>query len=237
MDSEWWDRLSLRWRGRQMHRQLVTSPALLRTRETLLGVDTARIAKRPLATSRFVAIDTETTGLHAYGGDAIVAIALLELEHDRLTGREYLSLVNPQRPIPPAATAIHGLGDRDVAGAPTLGEVLPAVVEFIGDAVLVGHHIQFDLRFINRYLMQVLACRLGNPALDTMLLYLAHSGRIGHYTLEEVSAHCGIAITDRHSARGDALAAAGIFHALAPKLATAQTPVSRLLERQFDNGP
>ena len=192
---------------------------------------------RPVAETRFVVLDTETTGLYAYAGDQVVAIAVLELEGLVPTGRHWSSLVNPGRPIPAEATAIHGITDEQVAGAPALDTVLPVVDAFLADAPLVGHHTAFDLRFINRARRRAGRPPLRNPVLDTMLLYLATSGRLGHYTLEEVAGACGVTIRHRHTALGDARAAADIFACLVPRLVDPQRPLRSLLAAQRQAGP
>jgi DNA polymerase-3 subunit epsilon len=153
------------------------------------------------------------------------------------TGREYLQLINPERPIPQESTAIHGINDNDVANSPPISDVLPDIAEFIGDAVLIGHHINFDIRFLNKYFKRELGCQLRNPYLDTMLLFTSHTGRIGQYSLEEVADCCKIKVVDRHTARGDALMAGGIFTCLAPMLSSPHDAVNHLYNQQFGNEP
>jgi len=187
--------------------------------------------------SRFVVMDTETTGFHVYAGDEIISIAMLEFEGLTATGREYTQLINPKRLIPAESTAIHHITDQDVVDCPEIAAVLPDIAEFIGDAVIIGHHINFDIRFLNRYLKQQMGCQLRNPSLDTMLLFTSHTGRIGHYTLEEVAECCHIEMLDRHTARGDALMAAGIFSCLAPMLSTPGDTVNHLYNQQLGYDP
>lgn len=67
-----------------------------------------------IASTRFVVLDTETTGLPAYSGDEIIDIAKYEMDGLQLTGRHYQTLINPQRHIPAESTAIHHLTDKDV---------------------------------------------------------------------------------------------------------------------------
>ena len=186
----------------------------------------------PVEQTRFVVLDTETTGFKAYGGDEIVSIALLEMHGLELTGREFTSLVNPRRSIPPTSTAIHNICDADVVHAPVIEEVLHDVTQFIGESVLVGHHVPFDLHFLNKALHQKFRCRLRNPWLDTMLMYVAFSGRLGHYTLEDVARFCNVEIRDRHTARGDALITAAMFKTLASCLIAGHRTVSTLIKRQ-----
>lgn len=194
------------------------------------------LTRAPLAQSRFVVIDTETTGLHAYADDEIVSIALIELQGLEITGQVYTTLVNPRRAIPPLSTDIHHITDADVAGAPVIEEVLFDVISFIGDSILIGHHVQFDLRFLNKTLYPLCRGRLRHPCLDTMMLYTAVSGRLGHYALEDVAQFCRVTIRGRHTAYGDAMATAAIFQALAPRLSRVEQPVSRLLQCQHAVG-
>ena len=190
----------------------------------------------PVEEARFVVLDTETTGFKVYGGDEIVSIALLEMHGLEPTGREFTTLVNPRRAIPPASTAIHSIGDADVVHAPVIEDVLHDVTRFIGESVLVGHHLPFDLRFLNKALHRRFRCRLRNPWLDTMLMYVALSGRLGHYTLEDVARFCGVEIRDRHTARGDALMTAAMFRTLAAGLSAGHRTVSTLIKRQTQAG-
>ena len=196
--------------------------------------DPQQLRQQAIATTRFVVLDTETTGLHAYGGDEIIDIALIELQGLQATGRVYQSYINPQRPIPATSTVFHHLTDKDVTDAPTLLEVMPKILDFIDNAVLVGHHINFDIRFINKALQQYCHAQIQNPWVDTMLLYLEHRGQIGHYTLEEVARNCQVEITHRHSAEGDARATASIFVHLVTQLDSTRDTVNRLVKAQYE---
>jgi len=229
-------RLSTGFR-RRFHKEVcLIDPVQRALHEGLEAVDPRPLMEQSVEEARFVVMDTETTGLRAYAGDEIVSIALLELEGLRSTGRELVTLVNPGRPIPDAATRIHGIRDQDVPGSPSLAELLPEVVRFIGGSVIVGHHINFDLRFLNRALQRELLSKLYHPWLDTMLLYSGVSGRVGHYTLEEVAAQCGVPLTDRHSAKGDAATAAAVFCCLVGALKQDDGTVAELIGRQYELG-
>jgi DNA polymerase-3 subunit epsilon len=96
-----------------------------------------------------IVVDIESTGLSA--GDRIVSVAASAAGG----GAEFYELVNPLRPIPRAATRVHGLRDRDVAGAPPWAEVGRRFWAFVrahgGESVtLVAHNASFDMRFILR---------------------------------------------------------------------------------------
>lgn len=207
-------------------RSLAERQALL---ERCTRFDRASLLATPLAEARFVVIDTETTGLQAYAGDEIIQIALLEYQGLQPTGREFVSLVHPARPIPAESTAIHGIDDAMVATAPVIDHLIDDIVDFIGHAVVVGHHVAFDLRFLNRVMHRSLFCRLPQPEVDTMLLYLEYSGRFGHYGLEEVAAACNIDIERRHDARADAVVCGRIFARLVGELIGDGADVAKLL--------
>ncbi|WP_455211210.1 3'-5' exonuclease [Kaarinaea lacus] len=212
---------------------LLSEPRMRQLHERLVSFNANEILHKPVAQSRFVVIDTETTGFKAYAGDEICSIALMELQGTEQTGKNYNSLVNPGRPIPAESTAIHGIHDDDVKGAPVIEQILIDIADFIGESVVIGHHIGFDLRFLNRILQKELLCRLKHPWLDTMLLYHAASGRIGHYCLDEVATTMNISLEDRHTAKGDARITASLFKALVERLEAVEIPVQELVDKQF----
>jgi len=236
-----------------LHRLLVTFQANLKRRKGIhsylsdpylqslhnicVQLDPKQIATQIASNTRFVVIDTETTGFHAYSGDEIVSISLLAMDGLTLTGKEYHRFVNPQRKIPAESTAIHGINDQDVAHCPTIRDIIGEIIEFIDHAVIVGHHVNFDIRFLNKTLQKQLFCTLVNPWIDTMLLYTACSGRVGHYTLDEVAAVCKIINPARHTAAGDAITTAMIFQQLAKRfIKTEETCIEKLLAAQYEVG-
>ena len=110
---------------------------------------------------REIVLDTETTGLDPEAGHRIVEIACVELLHRLPTGREFRKYVNPERDMPEAAQAIHGLSTEFLAEQPPFAAIVEEFLEFIGEAPLVIHNAEFDLKFLNAEL-----ARLGRPAID-----------------------------------------------------------------------
>lgn len=90
-------------------------------------------------------LDTETTGFAA-GRDKVVEIAILDADGNALLN----TLVNPERSIPAASTAVHGIRDQDVRTAPRWHEIEDEVVRLLAGCELVGHNIAFDVRFLGR---------------------------------------------------------------------------------------
>lgn len=114
---------------------------------------------------REIVLDTETTGLDPLGGDRIIEIAALEIVNEYLTGKKFHVYINPQREIPDSAFKIHGISNEFVRDKPFFCDILDDFIEFIGDAPLVAHNAEFDLKFINEELR-----RAGRPPLETNLV-------------------------------------------------------------------
>jgi DNA polymerase III subunit epsilon len=91
-------------------------------------------------------VDVETTGLFPGGHDRIVEIGIVRMTVAGETLEEYVSLVNPERDIGP--TDIHGIRARDVLDAPTFADLVGDVCGRIRGAIVGGHNVQFDARFI-----------------------------------------------------------------------------------------
>lgn len=104
---------------------------------------------------REIVLDTETTGMDPEDGHRIVEIGAVELENHLPTGRVLQIYINPERPVPPEATAVHGLTDAFLAKKPVFSQVYSEFIEFIGDAKLVIHNAEFDMKFISHHLKQV----------------------------------------------------------------------------------
>lgn len=237
MPTETLHRLLVTFQANLKRNQGIADPYLQTLHNFCTQLEPKKIAAQLALEARFVVIDTETTGFHAYSGDEIVSISLLEMEGLTLTGEEYHRFVNPQRKIPPESTKIHGINDQEVAHCPTIQEIIGEIIEFIDNAVIVGHHVNFDIRFLNKTLQKQLFCTLSNPWLDTMLLYSACSGRVGHYTLDEIAAICKIINPARHTAAGDALTTAMIFQQLTKRLLTDEKMcIAELLATQYNIG-
>lgn len=98
---------------------------------------------------REIVLDTETTGLNPFDGHRIVEIGAVELWRQVPTGRTYHQYINPERPMPEDAFAVHGLGDAFLADKPVFTAIVRDFLAFIADAPLVIHNAAFDMRFLN----------------------------------------------------------------------------------------
>ena len=173
----------------------------------------------PLLSLDAVVIDTETTGLDPRKARAIELAAVRLSAGKLIDGGSFRQLLRPAgESIPAETTRIHGIDDAMVAKSPPFAEVWPGFNAFVGQAVVIGHAIGFDLAVLKR------ECDLaGLPwkrprTLDTRLLAQIAAPELAGYTLEMLAAWLGIDAADRHSALGDATMTARVFLALVPKL-------------------
>ena len=123
---------------------------------------------------REIVLDTETTGLSPEEGHRIVEIGCVELINhivsDRPDGKRQF-YINPERPMPAEAFAVHGLSDEFLAEKPVFSAVADDFLAFIGDAPLVIHNAEFDMRFLNAELRLLgFAALPRNRAVDTLAM-------------------------------------------------------------------
>ncbi|MCP5419017.1 MAG: CBS domain-containing protein [Gammaproteobacteria bacterium] len=174
----------------------------------------------PLADLTAVVLDTETTGLEVANA-RIVQIGAVRVEQGQIQPAEtFLSLVNPGIPIPRTATAVHGIDNAAVQAAPPFATVKARLDDFLGNAVVVGQSIGFDLAILLRETRRIGSHWEPSHFLDTKLLYAVLSGDSREHSLDDLMAKLAVTIDHRHAALSDAWATAEIFIRLIPLLAT-----------------
>lgn len=174
--------------------------------------------KQNLSDASYVIFDTETTGLQPFRGDRITSLAAVIVEKGVIQDRSFNMLVNPQRPISAASSRITGITNDMVSDKPTLHEVLPDFLDFIGNKTLVAHCAAFDLAFLNVELCRIAPVRILNPVIDTYLVANIMLPEMKNYSLENLVNRLGLQMKERHTALGDSLMAAEIFLYLLEKL-------------------
>jgi DNA polymerase-3 subunit epsilon len=104
---------------------------------------------------REIVFDTETTGLDPAQGDRLIEIGCIELVNRFPTGNTFHRYFNPERDVPEAAFAIHGLSSDFLKDKPLFAHSADELIAFIGDAPLVAHNALFDLAFLNAELERI----------------------------------------------------------------------------------
>lgn len=173
----------------------------------------------PLADVTFVVVDLETTGGSPKQA-GITEIGAVKVRGGEVLG-EFGTLINPQVAIPPFIAALTGITDALVASAPTLNGVLPSLLEFIGDAVVVAHNAPFDVGFL------MAACagqglEWPKPAVvDTVRLarVALHRDEVRNCKLGTLAAFMHSPVTPNHRALDDARATVAVLHGLLERVA------------------
>lgn len=99
---------------------------------------------------REIIFDTETTGLDPKSGDRLVEIGCIEMVNRVATGSTFHAYFNPDRDMPAAAEAVHGLSITFLSDKPRFHERAAEFLEFIGEETkLVAHNAGFDFGFVN----------------------------------------------------------------------------------------
>lgn len=112
---------------------------------------------RPLRDITFCVVDLETTGASVRAGDRITEVGAVKVRAGEVLG-EFQTFVDPGVSVPPEITALTGITDRLLSGAPRIDSVLPAFLEFAAGTVLVAHNAPFDTGFLKHE-----ATVLGHP--------------------------------------------------------------------------
>jgi len=180
------------------------------------------VGDSPIEDYEFVVLDTELTGFNARG-DEIVSIGAVRIKGMRIVvGDNFYTVVKPKRHLPKKSILIHRITSERVKSAPEIEEVIPAFIQYCGNALLVGHHVHLDLSFINRECRRIMGGMMHNPSLDCALLARTHSAisrRRGQrssgiglsYNLVEVARRYGLPLFQPHDAFEDAVQTAYLF--------------------------
>jgi len=165
----------------------------------------------------FVVVDVEATGAKT-PPNRLIELGAYRIRGGRIVDK-FLSLVNPEIPIPRFVASLTGISNDMVKNAPVFAEVAPQWLDFVSDSVLVAHNAPFDTSFLNHEISRVYANhRMVNPHLCTVRLSRRAFPDLSNHRLETIAQHFSIPIASRHRAGSDALATAEIFIVLLTEL-------------------
>jgi DNA polymerase-3 subunit epsilon len=167
----------------------------------------------------FVVVDLETTGGAAGAGAGITEVGAVKVRGGQRLG-ELATLVNPGVRVPPFVTVLTGITTAMVAEAPPIQVVLPSLLEFLGDAVLVAHNAPYDVGFLKA------ACAAGGyrwpgpVVLDTVALArrVLIAEEVRDRRLATLATHFHTSARPTHRALDDARATVEVLHALIARL-------------------
>ena len=173
----------------------------------------------PLFDVTFCVLDLETTGGSAANCE-ITEIGAVKYKHGELLG-SFQTLVDPGAPIPPSIVVLTGITQAMVFDAPKIVDVLPTFLEFIGDSVIVGHNVRFDMSFLNAASIRHGYGRLPQKTVDTAgLARRLVRNEVQNLRLQTLAAHFRSPTTPNHRALEDARATAHVLHGLLERAGT-----------------
>lgn len=173
-----------------------------------------------LQLDEYVVFDLETTGLSPWGGDEIIEIGAMKIFGDKIDEENiFHTLVNPKRLIAPEATRINGITNEMVANAPTLDEVFPKFLDYVGNAWLVAQNAKFDMSFVMKYLMQN-KVKKQLEVYDTVIFSRRCFPTENRHNLDLICQRLGLCYeaSERHRSMGDVRLTAKAFVLLRDRL-------------------
>lgn len=171
----------------------------------------------PIDRVRFVVLDSETTGLNPRTDRIITIGAVAVSGGEILLEDSFHALLKVAKNT--SAVAVHGITRDEARGGVDEEEALARFLDYLGDGVIVGHHIGHDIATLDAGYERGWGLQTMNRSLDTMDLTLhlerdgAFAGQppIRHYTLDALCEMFNVIPHDRHTAGGDAFLTAQVF--------------------------
>lgn len=164
----------------------------------------------------FAVVDVETTGVGPRNQDRITEIAVVIVQGERIE-TVFDTLVNPERPIAPIATALTNITNDMVKDAPTFAEVADEVLRVLAGRVFVAHNARFDWGLVAGELRRTRGFELAGPQVCTVRMSRRLVADLESYALGSMAHHFGLENPARHRAAGDALVTARLLHRLLPR--------------------
>ena len=176
-----------------------------------------------------IVLDTETTGLD-FTRERMVEFAAVRLENGKITD-EYQTLINPQQHIRKSSMAIHGITPEMVEDAPSEADVMPKILDFIGDYPIVAHNAIFDYSFLNEAKIRLNGERLKNPRIDTQAMFREIAPDLESHGLDVLTERFHVELKNHHRAMADAMGLALAY----PKLKKLYLQRLDWEKKQLDN--
>ena len=159
-------------------------------------------------------LDIETTG-GQFNEEGITEIAIYKFDGHEIVD-QFISLVNPEKPIQPFVVKLTGINNAMLRSAPKFYEIAKRIIEITEDCIVVAHNASFDYRILRTEFN-----RLGYDYIKPTLCTVELSQKLipgqASYSLGKLVRSLGIAVTDRHRASGDALATVKLFKMILAK--------------------
>ncbi len=160
----------------------------------------------------YIVFDIETTGLDS-SYDEIIEIAALKVKNNKVIS-QFHSLIKPTQEIDEYITELTGITNEMVADAPSIQQILPKFVEFVGNDILVGHNVNFDINFVYDYLCRNEFEGLKNNFIDTMRLARKLLPELQHHRLIDLAMFFNVDASNNHRSLKDCEITLNIYEKL-----------------------
>jgi DNA polymerase III epsilon subunit family exonuclease len=150
-----------------------------------------------------IVLDTETTGLD-YTRERIIEFAAVKLENGKIKDK-FQTLINPKQHIRKSSIAIHGITEDMVKDAPIESEILPEILNFIGEYPIVAHNAVFDYSFLNEASLRVFNKELSNTKIDTQQMFKEIFPDLESHGLEALTRKFNVEFNLHHRAMADTM--------------------------------
>ena len=180
------------------------------SQDNLLNFAEVKQVPKFLQNKTFVCYDFETTGLHYVNGDRIIEIGAVKIENGKIT-EKFMSFIDPEKHIPEEASAISGIVDSDVKGAPTADKVLQDFYKWTRGAIIIGYN---NINFDNIFLIgqgKDARWNFDNETDDVYRWAQKYVRGAKNYRLKTIADKLGVTLDNAHRAVYDALATAEVF--------------------------
>lgn len=179
--------------------------------------------QRPIEQLNFVVLDTETTGLNPEK-DSMVSFGAIKIQNGRIQVKTSIEAYFETSDNKKEALQIHEiLSPKDPIQVDVFAK---ALLKYLANHIIVGHHIGFDLKILEKSLESYGLKKILNPVLDTQYLatrlekgyhYDVSMGKPGEYSLDSLCERYQVPLDDRHTAARDAFLTAQLLLKLLKK--------------------
>jgi DNA polymerase III epsilon subunit family exonuclease len=191
-----------------------------------------QLIDQPIEEVPIASLDMEMTGLDK-DSDRVIEVAVVRRNRDQSIER-WSTLLDPQCTIPSASQKIHGITDAMVSNAPYFIDIAPKLNEMLEGTILIGHHIQSDIDFMQAECLRAdLAIPLLPPSIDTLQL-VRNVYQLPRCNLSTVAKRFGILVHSAHRALHDAHNTLVAFQSMIGELPTEEPLTAREIQRVID---
>ena len=166
-------------------------------------------SKKQEIDTTYCVLDLETTGISHFT-EKITEVGIIKIKDGKIIDT-FETFVNPEKPIPQEVVEITHITDDMVKDAETIDKIIPQIIEFIGDSILVAHNADFDIGYL-KYNFKKYGYELNNTYIDTLRLSKAVFPDLRKYKLGVIADSLNIKVDVAHRALDDVKTLVAVFN-------------------------